>query len=189
MMTAADSNGEEIMERDETLDVGDVLNAAEVTAWLLTADRPDVSGMSHYRENLLEHVFIAEVLQACARRRRKVEVLRAEVDDAGYDLVLESNGVIRHIQLKSRSGKNRNPLVVNENLQEHVGGCVVLLDWYLDHEARISMSYRWWGTGPGEMTGKLPERRATGQWNMRRLTLGSMEVISSVDTLVERLFG
>jgi hypothetical protein len=122
MMTAAVTNGEAIMERDETLDVGDVLSATEVTAWLMTADRPDVSGMSHYRENLLEHVFIAEVLQACARRRRKVEVLRAEVDDAGYDLVLESNGVIRHIQLKSRSGKNRNPLVVNENLQEHVGG-------------------------------------------------------------------
>jgi hypothetical protein len=32
---------------------------------------------------------------------RDIEVLKSEVDRGGYDVVLESNGVIRHIQLKS----------------------------------------------------------------------------------------
>jgi hypothetical protein len=32
---------------------------------------------------------------------RDIEVLKSEAGRGGYDVVLESNGIIRHIQLKS----------------------------------------------------------------------------------------
>lgn len=48
-------------------------------------------GMSRYREKLIEHIFIAEILQECALvRGQVVEILHAEVDDGGYDLVFSS---------------------------------------------------------------------------------------------------
>src|SRR5690348_11942590 len=54
------------------------------------------------REKILEHILIGELLRVLWQTgRRNIEVLRAEVDCGGYDLVLEANGIIRHIQLKS----------------------------------------------------------------------------------------
>lgn len=56
---------------------------------------------SSFREKLLEHVFVSELLQeAWLGRRQTMEVLRSEVDAAGYDLVLECGGTIRYVQLK-----------------------------------------------------------------------------------------
>ena len=70
---------------------------------------------SSFRENLLEHMFISEVLQeAWIKRRQVIEVLRSEVDDSGYDVVLVSGQVIRHVQLKSsREGSKTNEQKVN----------------------------------------------------------------------------
>jgi hypothetical protein len=57
---------------------------------------------SSLREKLLEHVFVGELLRCLWRNnRRDVEVLRAEIDSSGYDLVLECNGMLRHVQFKS----------------------------------------------------------------------------------------
>jgi hypothetical protein len=38
----------------------------------------------------------------CLRRGHAVEVLHAEVGDGGYDLVLQTDGIVRHVQLKAR---------------------------------------------------------------------------------------
>jgi hypothetical protein len=55
-----------------------------------------------YREMLIEHLFAGEVtrhlwLSGVVR----IEVLKPQVDDGGYDLVLEAGGVVRHFQLKA----------------------------------------------------------------------------------------
>jgi len=42
---------------------------------------------SSFRENLLEHMFISEVLQGLGEAQTVIEVLHSEVDDSGYDLV------------------------------------------------------------------------------------------------------
>jgi hypothetical protein len=56
------------------------------------------SHWSRVRENMVEHVFIAELLQeAWFVREQRIEVLRAEVDAFGYDLVLECNDIVRHL--------------------------------------------------------------------------------------------
>src|SRR5437773_3721312 len=63
---------------------------------------PSHSQDSSLREQALGHLFLGELLAEMWRsNQRDIEVLRAEVDRAGYDLVLESNGFVRHIQLKS----------------------------------------------------------------------------------------
>jgi len=42
---------------------------------------------SSFRENLLEHMFISEVLQGLGEAQTVIEVLHSEGDDSGYDLV------------------------------------------------------------------------------------------------------
>jgi hypothetical protein len=102
---------------------------------------------SKYAENLFEHFFIAEVLQECAFvRKQKVAVLRGEVDDAGYDLVLRLGTVIRHIQLKaSRKHGSTKSVKVNAVLQDHVGGCVVWMLWVEGKDHRCEFTYRFFG--------------------------------------------
>jgi len=74
---------------------------------------------SGLREKVLEHLFVGDLLRCLWRKGvRDIEVLRAEVDRAGYDLVLECNGVLRHVQLKSshRSAKTRD-VKIHVNLE------------------------------------------------------------------------
>src|SRR5260370_21808431 len=43
---------------------------------------------SSFREKLFEHIFVSELLQeAWTKHRQMIDVLRSEVDNAGYDLV------------------------------------------------------------------------------------------------------
>src|SRR5690348_15547353 len=92
-------------------------------AWLRVVGHTD----SRTVEKLIEHVFLSEVLQECFfRHRRVVEVLRAEVDAGGYDLILELDGAIRHVQLKaSRKGGATKKQTINRKLQERQDGCIV----------------------------------------------------------------
>src|SRR4051794_6540961 len=72
---------------------------------------------SSLREKVLEHLFVEDLLRClCRLGRRDIELLRAEVDYAAYDLLLECNGHVRHIQLKS-SHRNSSTNSVNA----HVG--------------------------------------------------------------------
>ena len=52
---------------------------------------------SSYREMLLEHLFASAVMSHLWRNVvGRLEMLRSQVDDSGYDLVLEANGACRH---------------------------------------------------------------------------------------------
>ncbi len=47
-------------------------------------------------------LFIGELLKiSWASKKCDLEFAKPEVDNAGYDLILEANGIIRHVQLKS----------------------------------------------------------------------------------------
>jgi hypothetical protein len=68
------------------------------------------SSDSSLREQALGHVFLGQLLTFMWQSgARDIEVLKSEVDRGGYDVVLESNRVIRHVQLKSsfRGSKGR----------------------------------------------------------------------------------
>ena len=56
---------------------------------------------STFREKLIEHLLVGELLkQSWAKGDCSIEISRPEVDRAGYDLIAECKGHVRHIQLK-----------------------------------------------------------------------------------------
>ncbi len=118
---------------------------------------------SSFREKMLEHVFVAELLQeAWFRYGRTIEVLRSEVDSSGYDLVLEFNGVIRHVQLKgSREGAATARMPINTALAAKPSGCVVWMIYSRQPgEYRARLSYRFFGGRPGDQLPSLGDRVA-----------------------------
>ncbi len=57
---------------------------------------------SGLREKIIEHLFVGDLLRCLWRRGvRDIEVLRAEVDRAGCDIVLAVGDVTRHVQFKA----------------------------------------------------------------------------------------
>lgn len=112
---------------------------------------------SAFYQQLVEHVFIGEVLQeAWFGYRRTVEVLRAEVDSSGYDVVFDCDGMLRYVQLKtSKHDGKRRSTNVNIGLGNKPGGCVVWLLRETDSATRrIKLSYLYFG---GECGERLPD--------------------------------
>ena len=156
---------------------------------------------SSNREKLLEHLFIDEVLRYLwCRGVTTAEFLRPEVDSGGYDLVIECNSVIRHIQLKSSHlGASTARQNVNLRLTEKPSGCVV---WLVFDSATLKLGpFLWFGGLPGQ---PLPDIRsfpaakhtkgnAQGfkavRPNIRVLKRSVFQEVASVEALVECLFG
>ncbi len=127
-------------------------------------------------------------------------MLTPEVDDAGYDLVVGSGPVIRHVQLKtSHVGSSTASVNINVRLAEKPSGCVV---WTMfDAETMRIDSHLWYGADPGEPLPSLDglrvarhSRANTGgvkaeRSDIRVLPRGRFEVLNSAADLVDRLFG
>jgi hypothetical protein len=154
---------------------------------------------SSFRERLLEHAFVFAVLEEAWTRRRVVDVLRPEVD-AGIDIVLECEGAIRHVQLKTtRRGSKVARQLVSTALSTKPAGCVVWLDFDEDEEGHLHLAYRFLG-GPvgqplaleglriakhsrGDAQGVKHERPA-----VRVVPAGRFERVADVRALFDLLF-
>lgn len=156
---------------------------------------------STYREKLLEHLFIGEILRYLwSQGITSAEFLRPEVDNGGYDLVITCNSVIRHIQLKSSYlGSTTRRQKVHRRLEEKPSGCVV---WLLFDPMSLDLGpFLWFGGTPGEplpdISGfpiaKHTKGNSEGQKNerpnVRILSQGVFEKIDSIPALARRLFG
>ena len=156
---------------------------------------------SSFRENVLEHLFIGRCLQALwVRGVFAAEVLRADVDGSGYDLVVEANGIIRHIQLKASRADGRTARqTVNLALARKPGGCVV---WMVFDPNTLDVDhFRWFGGRAGEplppldgfKTAKHTKGNSAGEKlerpNIRVLPKARFERIDGFAELLERLFG
>ncbi len=99
----------------------------------------------HYLEKVMEHVFLGRLLEECwFRRGRVVEVMRAEVDAAGFDLILEVDGVVRHVQLKAtKKGGSTKFVDVNRRLAARQGGCIVWMEYEASSHSGLGVVYRW----------------------------------------------
>lgn len=82
---------------------------------------------SSYREMLIEHLLVGEIMKLLwLRGVSDFEVLKPEVDDSGYDLVLEAKRILRHVQLKSSFDDAKTARVnVSMKLSQKPSGCVV----------------------------------------------------------------
>lgn len=82
---------------------------------------------SSYREKLIEHLFIGELLKVSWKAGDcSVEVAKPEVDNRGYDVILERNGIVRHLQLKtSHHSATAVSQKIHTALATKPSGCVV----------------------------------------------------------------
>lgn len=109
-------------------------------------------------EKLLEHLFVGDLLRCLWRRGvRDMEVLRAEVDRGGYDLVLEANGVVRYLQLKTSHATSKTREVkISLNLARKPSGCVT---WMRFNPQTLALGpFLWFGGQPGEGLPSLGEK-------------------------------
>lgn len=156
---------------------------------------------SAFREKLIEHLFIGELLKLSWQRGDcSIETSRPEVDRAGYDLIAECNGHVRHIQLKGSFRGARTAIQkVSLSLAKKPSGCVVWV--YFDPESLELGPFLFFGGEPGE---KLPDieslrtaRHAKGnaqgvkaeRLNHRVVNKGRFTRIDSIEDLWHRLFG
>ncbi|WOI52257.1 hypothetical protein [Parvularcula sp. LCG005] len=154
---------------------------------------------SSRREQLIEHLFLAELLRALwLRRIYDAEVLKAEVDAAGYDVVVEVGGVLRHIQLKSRIRSGRaSAVTISTALSAKPSGCVL---WILFEAVTMTLGpFLFFGGGVGEKLPDLGDRTArhtkadsTGhkaeRSAHRRISKSKFETLNSMDEVIDKLF-
>ncbi len=151
------------------------------------------------REKVFEHLFLGDLTRALLKVGRRCEVLRAEYDGAGYDLVLEADGILRHVQLKAmRADGKRAHVDINIELAAKRSGCVV---WMLiDPQSFITTRYRWFGGAPGEPLPPLGDRavrhtKADSQGvkaerpGLRQLPRSRFRSVETMDALLDLLFG
>jgi len=164
-------------------------------------DTSEHSTYSSYREMLIEHLFSGEVMRnVWLSGTRRLEILKPQVDDGGYDLVLEARGIVRHVQLKAtyRGSKVRR-FNVHTALAEKPSGCVICV--LFEKETLDLGPFYWLGGLPGA---KLPSLEAlaiakhtkgdaTGRKNerpaIRVAPISKFEKIDDFSNLVLRLFG
>lgn len=155
---------------------------------------------SGLREKVIEHLFVGDLLRCLWRQGvRDMEVLRAEVDRAGYDLVLEAGGIMRHIQFKaSYRGAKTARVGIHTDLARKPGGCVIWI-WF-DPESMDLGPFLWFGGEPGaplpplgNRVGKHTKGDSTGakaeRPNIRLIGKGQFSSLRTMESVVKELFG
>lgn len=156
---------------------------------------------SSYREILIEHIFVGEIMRRLwLRGIPQFEVLKPQVDDSGYDLVLEANGFVRHVQLKSSFDAAATAQVkASLKLAAKPSACVIWVRF--DPKTMNLGPFLWFGGMPGEpipdlvglrvakhtrANSKGVKKERPGQ---RSIPKARFEKLMSYDALVTRLFG
>lgn len=161
-----------------------------------------ISTHSSFYEQLIEHLFISEVLQEMRFKFNQwPEVLKAEIDASGYDIVIESNNIMRHIQLKtSIIGASKTSIYLNTALSAKPNGCAIWIEWQINERNKIEMQYLFFGNPPGQplpdisahSISKHSKANALGEKCDRPATRiikkAEFSRLSSITELVQRLF-
>lgn len=105
---------------------------------------------SVYREHLLEHLLVAELLKySWLHHNAELEVAKPELDRAGHDVLLEARGIVRHVQLKtSATTANTARQKVHVGLASKPSGCVI---WTIFDPGTLQLGpYLYFGSGAGQ---------------------------------------
>jgi len=155
---------------------------------------------SSYRERLIEHLFIGELLKLSWRKRDfSLEVSKPEVDNSGYDLILEAKGILRHVQLKAAFvGAKTSRQNVHVSLASKPSGCIVWV--YFNQETLELGPFLFFGGKPGQplpdISGHKVAKHTKGDAdgykaerpNIRIINKGDFEKYQTVDNLYSILF-
>lgn len=156
---------------------------------------------SSLREKILEHLFIGDVLKSLWQKGlRDIEVLKAELDSGGYDVVISCQEIIRHIQLKaSCKGSATSEQKVQLSLGTKPSGCVVWMQF--DPEGLNLGPFYWFGGLPGQplpdITNKKVAKHTKGNAQGEKLERPNLRVLvkrdfiklETINDAVFQLFG
>lgn len=156
---------------------------------------------SVYRERLLEHLLIGELLKySWLHARATLEVSQPSIDRSGHDVVLEAYGVTRHLQLKSSSHVAKTlAQKVHVGLASKPSGCVV---WTRFDRFTIKLGpFLFFGADPGLplpaldafKTAKHTKGNKEGvkkdRPNLRVVRMSQFREIADIPALYVALFG
>jgi len=154
-----------------------------------------------HREKLIEHIFVGELLKhAWQKQEYGLEVAKPEVDNAGYDLILEANGTLRHVQLKSSfTGATTASQKIHLALATKPSGCVI---WtYFNPESLILGPFLYFGAEPGHPLPDISQHKIATHTkgdsqgtkaerpNIRVINKGEFTPLETIDQLYHALFG
>jgi hypothetical protein len=148
---------------------------------------------SSYREKLIEHLFVGELLKlswlhhACA-----LEVATPEVDNSGYDIIVEAPGLVRHIQLKaSIIGGRAASQKVHTKLAGKPSGCVVWI--YFDQDTLRLGPFLYFATNAASLDGRKTARHTKGNKDGTKAERKSIRVVPKRDftkfDTIEAIYG
>ena len=162
-----------------------------------------VTALSTYsatREKSLEHRFISEVTSELWRRAIfDFAVSHSEVDNSGYDVIIEATGIARHIQLKAMQldGKRRD-FNLQMRLADKPLGCAVLM---LHDPVTLAITgFRFLAGLPGAKLPPLGDKLArktkgnaqgykAAKPAFRAVPIAAFAPVDGMPMLVDRLFG
>lgn len=158
------------------------------------------SEQSSYREKLIEHLFIGELLKlSWLQHECGLEISKPEVDNSGYDVIAECYGVVRHIQLKSsHTTSSTAKQNVHIKLADKPSGCVV---WIIFEEDTLNFKqFLFYGDIPGEPLPNIDDLRTAKHTkgnkdgiknerpNIKVINKGQFQSIDSLNDLYNKLF-
>jgi len=158
------------------------------------------STASSLREKIIEHLFLGNLLRCLwCKGIRDIEILRSEIDRDGYDLVLEANGVMRHIQLKAshRLAKTAE-LDIQVSLERKPCAGVIWIRF--DPDSMELGPYFWFGAAPhrripalGDKVSHHSKGNSEGykaeRLSHRVVRKGRFEKLTTINEVADRLFG
>lgn len=166
------------------------------------AEAPTAARLRTHNSSLIAKILEYQLLGAIGAellaRGTILEILRTDVDADGHDVVLEANGVVRHIQLKARvQGGATRKVSCHTRLKTKPSGCIVSVTY--DPATYQAVGYAVFGSVAGEALadpGNAVTRRAThNKGGERPLRLDHRDIsysrflkIARVPDLVDWLF-
>lgn len=155
---------------------------------------------SSVREQVVECMFLGSLTQTLwTKGVVDFEILHAGSDHRGYDVLVEANGILRHIQLKSSlDGAKTSRQNVNLALGTKPSGCVIWV--ILDPESMDQIRYLWFGNEPGvplDIPGGRIAKHTKGDSKgtkterpgIRIVNKGEFTQVESIFEIAELLFG
>lgn len=154
---------------------------------------------STFRERVVEHLFVGEVLKSFWQRNWfDAEVLRPEFDRGGYDVAISVGASLRFIQLKTSLIEGKaDEVKVSLSLIAKPNACVIWI--VIDDDVNI-VGYRWFGAALGEPFPEISDKKVAKHTkgdkdgvkaerpNHRIFRKSAFETVGNIDGIIERLF-
>lgn len=156
---------------------------------------------SVYRERLIEHLLIGDLLKhSWLHAGATLEVSQPSIDRSGHDVVLEENGITRHVQLKTSSqSATTKTQKVHIGLAAKPSGCVIWTRF--NCENMMLGPFMFFGGEPGASLPSLAEFRVAKHTkgnadgvkkqrpNLRVVSISKFRPIIDIPALYFALFG